>query len=230
MDRKFYIYPILVCGMKYLVFVLVLLLFLASCQSGDGKDLSSAVLDRVNKCDDGNQCTVDLLDAGGKCIYSTINNCCGNNICEVGEGCNTLTQTTTCNKDCQLCPPKIKTKFAGCIGECRVNPDAIVIKGSSDLYFEVENSGEADAKINSEFSCAKIAQGVGKINFAYYGLNQEVFISNNNAEAVVKGKSKLRFGVKLSGKPNALILLECNANFKYGTNNILEVVFLRLEP
>lgn len=43
-------------------------------------------------CDDGNACTYDILDTHGECVYQTKTPCCGNNICEDGEG--------SCRLDC----------------------------------------------------------------------------------------------------------------------------------
>src|SRR3989344_7434055 len=69
-------------------------------------------------CDDGNSCTEDKFNAEtNKCDYNPVKNCCGNNMCETNEGCNSATQKTECEKDCGLrCVGKLVVTGPVCEG------------------------------------------------------------------------------------------------------------------
>ncbi len=218
--------------MKYLfLFIIGLfiigLLILSACQS---KDITNTPVVVNNPCEDNNACTIDTKTADGECNYAIIDNCCGNKVCELNEGCNTLSKTTGCAKDCEMCPAEVKTKFVGCSGNCVVAPDSVKIKGDSILTFEVANVGEKPVTIDSEFSCSKIAEGTGKVYLTYYGLNDQSFIQRgNNNHVVLSGKTSSNFSVNINGDPTVPIILQCDAIFKDGKKKYLESIFLRLE-
>ena len=207
-----------------LILVIAVLIIISACDNSN--NINSLNEKEANPCDDKNECTLDAKNSNGECINAIMQNCCGNNICEINERCNQLTRISSCSNDCELCPAEIKTRFLGCNGECTVNADgSIVSYGNSNLEFEIENLGETNINILPEFACIKSGQGIGKINLAYYGLNVQDSISEN----LLNGKSKLKYTVNLQGISNSKINLECSANFKYNKDNHFETIFLRLQ-
>ena len=78
------------------------------CVNGPSQAIASQGCNHDNDCDDGNVCTIDVCDESSLCaITETLDLCCGNKVCEPGEGqsCSDcgpfgIQAPSLCNEDC----------------------------------------------------------------------------------------------------------------------------------
>jgi len=199
---------------KYILPCFVILLFLlVACQQSKTNTQNT----QVQNCDDSNQCTNDILSADGKCSYTGIKPCCGNNV-------------TSCINDCGACEADVKIYDTGCVGECTVAVDSFRIKGDSTISFDVENLGEDSALLNSDLVCSR--QGYsGKANTGYYGFTSSSSFENAQNSMLVNGKSKVKYNFALTGKTSTTGNLECNLYLKSssGLSSFVKQFFVRFE-
>jgi len=211
----------------YFIIGLAFLLILSGCGQVEKPNETNQV-----NCDDNNECTEDIVPvtSDGSCTYRDIKPCCGNKMCEAGEGCNVATKITGCSKDCGTCIADVKIGNRECTGECTLAPDSFRIKGDSNLFFEFENLGEDPVTLNAELSCAR--QGAfGKVNFGFYGYSISNYFENNENSMLINGKSKSKYQFTLTGKTTSSVNLECNLYLKSasGLSNFADLFFLKLE-
>jgi len=212
-----------------LIIISACILVLAGCSGNNTTGGAITDTDNLNNCNDNNICTNDL-SADGKCSYTEIKPCCGNNVCEPKEGCDSISKMTSCKKDCATCPAEVSVIVYGCDGNCVKNLDgSITVKGDSTLSFEAENSGEEDIKVSGEFSCSR-ASSTSTVKLSYYGLSEKGYFENGvQNEVTLKGKSKEKYLVALTGRPNMALNLDCNIYINAGPNINLEFFNLKLE-
>ncbi|MFH1209304.1 MAG: hypothetical protein V1663_00745 [archaeon] len=95
-------------------------------------------------CDDNNTCTQDLFDKNTKtCNNTLIDNCCGNDICEIGDD-------LKCPKDCSV---------EGVSGFSVIVPSEIKIKPDGYLYIKIKNTGENPVTI-TDYSMPNFMQNL----------------------------------------------------------------------
>src|SRR3989338_3630448 len=213
--------------MKYLLIIALLSIFLIAACTNNGPVSGSVVADVKQGCNDNNKCTSDFEDVNGQCNYKSMPNCCGNKVCEAGEGCNSATQSTSCSQDCEVCPADVTITATGCEGDCIAAADeSLRVSGDSTLVFEVENAGEESIKLTPKFSCTR---GAGEVKLSYYGLSENGFFEDSTDEIELSGKSKVNYKVRLTGKPNTSLNLDCNVYMNSGSKLFLGFAFLKLE-
>ncbi len=209
--------------MKWLIlFVVLLSLFLiAGCNTKTGavvvdntkwSENNDAVRDTEVKdkiildCDDQNVCTDDKFNTQTKkCDFITKKPCCGNNICEDNEGCNTVTYKTACEKDCGLrCESKLEVSGILCEGSCSISRNGdIVIGGPSKIKFELMNLGEKQTgDLVTDVNCTKKSGGTSFKNYFDGGKDM----------ANLKSREKISYYLEFSGPDT--FTMECNVNFK----------------
>src|SRR3989338_7437368 len=133
--------------MKYLLIIALLSIFLIAACTNNGPVSGSVVADVKQECND-----------------KSMPNCCGNKVCEAGEGCNSATQSTSCSQDCEVCPADVTITATGCEGDCIAAADeSLRVSGDSTLVFEVENAGEESIKLTPKFSCTR---GAGEVKLS----------------------------------------------------------------
>lgn len=194
--------------MKRLLLALLIIsvLVIVACSGGNNKVTGSAVSD----CNDNNACTTDFFDETSKvCAHEKILGCCGNNICEAGERCDTATYTTSCKSDCQVCPANIDVSGPTCESGCSYVGNSLVVNGNTKIVFLVKNDGEEPTDVKVSVNCLQ-GRGIGSINFNYYGVSSGLYFDNGLDTKNVAGKSTERVVLDFAGYPNKDALFSCD--------------------
>ena len=112
-------------------------------------------------CDDNNSCTTDTCNGDtGVCAYTTIDNCCGNEYCEIGE-------SSSCTDDCgpfTLSTPDHSSYYHGVVGFV-FDLNAINDIQISALSFYVGgNSGASASGTVTVFTAAQSYSGIETVS------------------------------------------------------------------
>lgn len=201
--------------------LLALSLFLASCGFQTGStifeknnetseniaDNNKAIAEEVVplNCDDQNTCTDDKWNAETKkCDFIAKKPCCGNNICEDNEGCNTLTYKTACQSDCGLrCEAKLEVLGTNCQGSCSLTNIGMVFSGTGKVVFELVNLGEKPMEdLDAEVKCK---QKSGSAKYTSY-------FNDNKDKLSLKSKEKGYYYIEL--KQPDTFNFDCDVIFK----------------
>jgi len=166
--------------MKVVYYLLIIsLLIISGCaktgytvlEQGDVVESSESLTyddfgDEEVNCDDNNECTDDVISEG-KCLHNLKKPCCGNQICENNEGCNSLTYKTGCVADCGVrCQPKLALSSINCEGSCTSGSKSIDFTGPGKIKFSLINLGENPLfGVKAELKCENVD---GKTTYSGY--------------------------------------------------------------
>ncbi|MBS3168231.1 hypothetical protein J4216_03845 [Candidatus Woesearchaeota archaeon] len=183
----------------------------------------TVLIEKPISCDDGNSCTKDIFDYLTKtCKSEVIIPCCGNNKCEVNEGCNFNTMVTSCVSDCgRKCPAQVEIVGLSCSGDCDLQGEEFTVRGDSKINIDLENKGELIALFNVDSQCDNASQ----THFFSYNQQPDFFIglAENYIDVGLYpshlGENQKSFILSVVNKPYFEDRVHCTLRFR-GDNGI----------
>jgi len=166
-------------------------------------------------CNDNDECTEDIA-SNNECTHNIIKPCCGNNICEENEGCNTVNYATGCIADCGIkCEAKLSVSSPTCDGNCVIGTKGIHIGGFGKVKFTLTNLGEKPLEdLKAELDC-KIIEG--EMSYAYEG-----YFNDNKESLTLQPKDKGYYYMNFNRPDN--FVLDCDLIFRSRSSVIFESI------
>ena len=172
-------------------------------------------------CADTNPCTVDTYDYSNKsCVHTSINNCCGNGICEL------LENRTSCPKDCPDCNDKndcTSDRYSHEKNKCEYIAQYPCCGNGACEFTENYLDCPRDCPPSKEEQFAECTNDECKLNVALQFLDESICpklltVENTNKchlEIAVKA-NRLELCEKI---PDNVMLLDCKQSIAVQTNN-----------